>query len=139
MTIGAFCLLSGCGDEPSRIGQPCQDDAHCGTEAGLELVCDHTIPGGSCTLRGCDPVQPGSCPKGALCVTEGEGADGTTACRRACDDVLDCREVIACGPEPDCDPTAEKCGERCADAMRCALLDPAGDADGPRFCRFSPP
>ncbi len=137
--LWAAAAAAGCGDVPSRIGEPCQTDAHCGTADGQALVCDHTIPGGSCTLRGCDPGLPESCPAGALCVAEQDAPAAGGSCRRACDDVLDCRAVIACGPEPDCDPTAEQCGEHCANAMRCALLDPAGDEDGPRICSFSPP
>ena len=131
--LGALVVL-GCGDPPSLVGQACQTDDHCGTEAGQALTCDHAIPGGYCTLTGCDPESPQACPKGAMCVTEADA----TACRQVCKTVLDCREVIACNPDPDCDPAQEKCGQVCENAMACVGL-PAATQDGPEqgTCQFT--
>jgi len=129
-------VVMSCGDPPSLVGQPCQTDDHCGTEAGLDLTCDHAVPGGYCTLAGCDPDAPSGCPQGSLCVTEAD----TTACRLLCETVLDCREVMACGPDPDCDPALETCHQVCANAMRCVPVPgvPEGESEQ-ATCQFSPP
>ncbi len=135
MTAAAVALLaSGCGDPPSLVGEPCQTDDHCGTEAGLALTCEHAVPGGYCTLIGCDPEVTTSCPKGSICVAQGD----STACLRSCETVLDCREVIACRPDPDCDPGLEQCDQQCDNRMQCVPPAEAGDdEDALGTCQFS--
>ena len=142
ITTGLAAMLAlalalwGCGEPPSLVGEPCQTDDHCGTEDGLALSCDHAVPGGYCTLTGCDPDAADACPKGATCTLVGDQA----ACLRTCETVLDCREVIACGPAPDCDPGVEDCKEVCDNAMRCVLPPEAEeDEDVLGTCQFSAP
>lgn len=138
--IGTAAVLTtlwamGCGDPPSLVGQPCQTDDHCGTEAGLQLTCEHEVPGGYCTLTGCDPETPTTCPKGSVCVVQ----ENATACLRTCETVLDCREVIACRPDPDCDPGLEQCDQVCDNAMQCVPSpDAVEDEDALGTCQFSP-
>ena len=131
----AFALsMTACGDPPTRIGQTCQTDAHCGNEGEFSLSCDHSIPGGACTLEGCDPAQTSSCPAGAVCMPEGD----ESACRLACQQAFDCREVIACRPDPACQEV-EGCEEHCDNAMTCAPADPEADpiASSPHGCVFT--
>ncbi len=123
IALGSTIVLlavAGCGDPPSLMGQPCQVDEHCGPESGFDLTCDNDVPGGYCYVDSCDD----GCPPGSLCTPDADGEGD--ACRQACDQVLDCREVIA--------------RETGKNAMDCAPIDPEADPDAEdveRTCVFS--
>jgi len=112
-----------CGSPPTKIGNDCQTDAHCGgQESQLTLTCDHTIPGGSCTVDSCTPDDPATvkvdesdgCPDGARCVTE---KDDRNVCRRACERSVDCGEVVLCAEA--CASEGSGCKTECKNRMLC--------------------
>ena len=122
------CLLvSGCGDPPTKVGDVCQTDDHCGAiEDGFALTCDHSIPGGACAVEGCTPddfttedvsEDEGTCPAGSRCVREGEDL---FVCRRACSQQSDCGEVIVCRKRCELVGEEEKCHTECKNEMECA-------------------
>jgi hypothetical protein len=133
LAAGAAC------EGGTRIGAPCQLDAHCGQEQGFALVCQTSVPGGSCTLRDCTPDDPatpedeslGSCPASARCVRD--GIRPRYLCRLACWTPADCRPIWDC-----------QAGD-CRNAVRCALVHPSDDPlatepppDAPRACAYQP-
>ena len=124
--LGMFLLVmgilsSGCGDEPTKVGNVCQTDQHCGgTEATFQLFCDNSIPGGYCTIDNCimdDPETEDiaedkeSCPEGSRCVREGEDS---FLCRKECSQQNDCGEVIVCRANPE---EIDECIEDCTDDL----------------------
>jgi len=137
----AGCLviaaLAGCGDLPTRVGDVCQTDEHCGSgEQNFTLTCDHAVPGGSCTVRECTPDDPDtldltegetSCPAGSRCVLELArmtnkclGATETRlVCRRSCEQQSDCGEAILCGKSCEMVDDKEVCHEECKNSMMC--------------------
>jgi hypothetical protein len=154
LLLGALLILLLPGCEPAtHIGDPCQLDPHCGgREDNLDLECDNTIPGGSCTVADCtldDPATAGaedasSCPSGSRCVQECKvevkcqtiggqqscawacKSDGSTAlrCRRACQQQSDCREVIVCGPKCEMVEDQEVCHQECTNHSECVRFWP---------------
>ena len=153
VVLSSLVLVAGCGDPPTKVGDVCQIDDHCGgAEGTFELACDISIPGGVCMVQGCtadDKATPededdGTCPDGSRCVMECPEDDDACAngdiewslnlCRRTCDQQSDCGEVIVCGIvcETD-DEGVETCSEKCKNEMECApfwspLLE-SGDCD----------
>lgn len=138
-------LLAGCGDPPTKVGDVCQVDLHCGAaEDGFDLECDNGIPGGSCTVMGCtsdDPDTPAvdedepTCPSGSRCVREGET---DYFCRRSCNQQSDCGEVIKCNLVCKEEDGEEVCNEECKNEMECSpFWDMNRDdvpEDAPRAC-----
>ena len=53
-------LLGACGSE---IGDDCSTSVDCSPDG--DRICDPTLPGGYCTVEGCDE---GTCPDDAVCV-----------------------------------------------------------------------
>jgi hypothetical protein len=147
-----------CGEPATRVGGVCQTSDHCGGgENNLALVCDNSIPGGSCTVTPCTPDDPAtpeaedktSCPEGSRCVRECpagvrcDSVDRETVlvCRRGCSQQADCHEVIVCGPV--CTPLdggGEECHEECKNQMECipfwdlASAELSEKDDPPRAC-----
>jgi len=139
---------------PTKVGDVCQIDEHCGgTEGDFTLACDTTIPGGVCMVQGCTADDPateadeddGSCPGGSRCVaecpagvTECPIAQATNICRRTCDQQSDCGEVIVCGTVCETnDDGKETCSEKCKNEMECAPFWsplPEDADDPPRAC-----
>jgi hypothetical protein len=154
-SIAAFTLVCGCGDPPTQIGEVCQSDQHCGAAEGtLTLTCDHSIPGGSCTVSTCtvdDPATPEvaedetSCPTGSRCIREhihsGKKCRGTEetryVCRRECGQQSECNEVILCGEKCEMVDDVEVCQEECKNRMECVpfwSVIPEDNDDPPRAC-----
>jgi hypothetical protein len=152
--LSSAALVTGCGDLPTKVGDVCQIDDHCGgTEGTFELACDLTIPGGSCMVQGCTPDKPdtpdineddGTCPDGSRCVRECPmGAktcdieDALDLCRRTCDQQSDCGEVIVCGIVCETVEGKETCKEKCKNEMECTPFWsplPEDADDPPRAC-----
>jgi hypothetical protein len=152
--LSSVALVAGCGDPPTKVGDVCQIDDHCGgTEGSFALVCDITIPGGSCMVQGCTPDNPvtedideddGTCPDGSRCVIECPmGVKDCTAeesmnvCRRTCDQQSDCGEVIVCKEKCETVDEVEKCSIECKNEMECTpFWSPLPDEvdDPPRAC-----
>jgi hypothetical protein len=120
-------ITGGCSDVPTRVGDVCQIDDHCGgAEGSLSLKCDNSIPGGACTVESCTMDNPDttdvaedlqSCPEGSRCVREGANL---YLCRRACEQLSDCREVIVCGQKCETDDNGvETCSQECKNNMEC--------------------
>jgi hypothetical protein len=138
-------LLAGCGDPPTKVGDVCQRNEHCGAEEdGFSLVCDTGIFGGSCTVQGCtsdDHTTPavdedeGTCPADSRCVREGEE---DYYCRRTCNQQSDCGEVIVCREVCKEEEDVEVCSEECKNEMECSpFWDMDRDEvpeDAPRAC-----
>ena len=154
MLLSSLALVAGCGDPPTKVGDVCQIDDHCGgAEGTFELACDVTIPGGVCMVQGCIADIPdtpedegdGSCPDGSRCVVEcplgAKECDIELAmnlCRRTCDQQSDCGEVIVCGIVCETDDEGkETCSEKCKNEMECAPFWsplPEDAEDPPRAC-----
>lgn len=161
--LSSVALVAGCGDPPTKVGDVCQIDDHCGgTEASFALVCDTTIPGGACMVEGCTPDDPateadeddGTCPDGSRCVREcPEGVkncpeeQARNVCRRTCDQQSDCGEVIRCREVCETVDEVEKCKVECKNEMECTPFWsplPEDADDPPRACilkgrLFTPP
>lgn len=131
VVLSSVALIAGCGDPPTKVGDVCQMDEHCGgTEGSFNLLCDVSIPGGSCVVENCTPEEPppdkdtpdvpedeGTCPSGSRCIREcPQGAEACleteirNVCRRSCDQQSDCGEVIVCRWKYD---KADACKEDC--------------------------
>jgi hypothetical protein len=167
----ACCFLAtvpaGCGDLPTRVGDFCQTDQHCGSgEQSFTLTCDHNMPGGSCTVTECTPDDPDtldvaedetSCPAGSRCVLELArtsnkclGASEThLVCRRSCEQQSDCAEAILCGKSCELVDDKEVCHEECKNRMMCVPFwghlpdyenwpDPARKADAEKAAENPP-
>jgi len=129
-------LGSGC-DLPTRVGSVCQLDQHCGGKEGeLQLVCDHQLPGGLCTVEGCTPDNPdtldvaedaASCPPGTRCVLEKSplmhrcktSGEVRAVCRPQCTHRGECPEVMFCGTRCFEQNGEEVCVEECPNRMEC--------------------
>ena len=77
-----FVLMAGCASE---IGDKCSISTTCSVNG--DRICDTALPGGYCTVQGCDPD---SCPDGAVCVEWRFSPSRTTStycmerCRGSC-------------------------------------------------------
>jgi len=150
VVLSSVALIAGCGDPPSKVGDVCQIDDHCGgTEGSFALACDTSIPGGACMVTGCTPDDPatpdvneddGTCPDGSRCVKEivcPDGASECNLCRRTCDQQSDCGEVIVCKEVCETVDNVEKCETKCKNEMECTPFWsplPEGADDPPRAC-----
>jgi hypothetical protein len=106
-----FCTV----DLPApAIGDECKSGLDCDLEQQRE--CDLTLPGGYCTVTGC---EQGSCPDDAVCVAlePEEGAETVNRCLASCEEDWDCRSGYGCR-------TAEQLGEK-AQSL---------DGDSEKFC-----
>jgi hypothetical protein len=163
VVLSSVALITGCGDPPTKVGDVCQIDDHCGgTEGTFTLACDISIPGGACMVQGCTPDDPateadeddGSCPDGSRCVVEcPEGVrncdteEAMYLCRRSCDQQSDCGEVIVCRERCETVDEVEKCSIECKNEMECTPFWsplPEEADDPPRACilkgrLFTPP
>ena len=153
VVLSSVALVAGCGDPPTKVGDVCQIDDHCGaTEGDFTLACDITIPGGACMVQGCTPDNPateadeddGSCPDGSRCVVECpmgaancDAAAAMNLCRRTCDQQSDCGEVIVCRERCETVDNVEKCSIECKNEMECTPFWsplPEDAEDPPRAC-----
>ncbi len=144
LLLPAGIIVAGCGDEPTKVGDVCLVDEHCGAaESGFTLFCDNGIPGGSCSVLGCTSDDPttddaedqGTCPDSSRCVREGES---DYYCRRSCNQQSDCGEVIVCSEVCKVEEEVEICSEECKNEMECSpFWDMDRDdvpEDAPRAC-----
>ncbi|MFC1655118.1 hypothetical protein ACFL2F_04865 [Myxococcota bacterium] len=151
--MSSIALIAGCGDPPTKVGDVCQIDDHCGgTEGTFELACDITIPGGACMVQACTADDPltetneddGSCPDGSRCVIECPMnakecpvEQSMNICRRTCDQQSDCGEVIVCRERCETVDNVEKCSIECKNEMECTPFWsplPEDADDPPRAC-----
>jgi hypothetical protein len=88
--LAKFCTV----DVPApAIGDECQSDLDCDLEN--RRTCDLSLPGGYCTLTGC---EQGSCPDGAVCVALApeSGEEPENRCLASCKDDDGCRSGYRC-------------------------------------------
>jgi hypothetical protein len=87
-TLAALVALfgAGCGAE---IGDPCETNVDCSPEGDRKRICDRSLPGGYCTIEGCDE---GTCPDDSVCVRFFP-VNGLT---RACVQTSDCAADEIC-------------------------------------------
>jgi len=134
-------IQGGCGT-PTRVGEVCQTNDHCGKEGDFQLTCDLSVPGGTCALVGCTPDDPtttgvaedeDSCPEGSRCVKEGTNVN---ICRRSCSIPTDCREAVYCAQE--CADQGNSCKTKCKNHMQCLPFWQMATVpeDAPRACIF---
>ena len=83
-------LASACAPE---IGDPCENSVDCDIQN--KRTCDLTLPGGYCTISGC---EKGTCPDEAVCVAFRPEPDrlSNSWCMASCDDNSDCRDGYRC-------------------------------------------
>lgn len=95
-------LLCACGSE---IGDHCQTSADCSADG--DRVCDRQLPGGYCTIEGCDR---GSCPDEATCVRFFPVSSLTTPCspHKTCPPCIDAEDA-ACASDEGCCASDEEC------------------------------
>jgi len=135
--LAVVALSAGCGDPPTMVGEVCQTDDHCGgSEQDLSLTCDHSVPGGSCTVTECELDNPDTldvaedletCPEGSRCVREfirtapkcDKDTETRLVCRRSCTQQGDCGEVILCDPSCKEVDGEEVCSTECKNRIMC--------------------
>lgn len=93
LVLATAAALWACG---ATVGDACEVDADC----GQRLVCEHTLPGGYCTLSDC---ALRGCPEEGVCI---HFDAHTSYCMRPCDTGDACRDEYLCvgdfGPHGFC-------------------------------------
>lgn len=116
------------GPPPSSVGGECATDEDC---MGEGETCITDIPGGYCTVQGCDTT---GCPEGSICLmTRGGGSFCAASCDPAMLDVDQCRPGFGCADDGYCFPGCEDDSD-CDAGREC---DPTGSFGGTGQC-FTP-